>query len=416
MTGYSRFLQTAHLRIFFALIFVAGCSLTRPAEPDRVDRWRKDLRYLAAELPARHVNPFFQVTRDEFDRAIDGLDKEIPFLKDFEVIVRMKQILAMIGDPHTFLKVNFGYYPLRLSWFKDGYYVTGTTSAYREILSSRLIQIGSTDVESAYSAVKKVISADNEVGRRKASEHFLLAPAVLKAFKILPQSETGQFIFEDAMKNRVPVDLRLPKEQIDWIEKPDAESVPLYQKKSHVYYWYEYLEEFKTLYFQYNRCREMEALPFAKFSDELLKGIDTLPVARLIIDLRYNVGGDSGILWRFLQALRERPAINQKGRLFVVIGPETNSSGILNAAELQQYTNAVLVGEPTGAKPNMYGQIESFPLPNSSLEVFYSTNYFMRVKDDPPALIPDIAVVTTADDFFAGHDPVMDRILAGEIQ
>jgi len=38
--------------------------------------------------------------------------------------------------------------------------------------------------------------------------------------------------------------------------------------------------------------------------------------------------------------------------------------------------HAILVGEPTGNKPNHYGQQQNFELPNSRLMVHYSTKHF----------------------------------------
>ena len=73
--------------------------------------------------------------------------------------------------------------------------------------------------------------------------------------------------------------------------------------------------------------------------------------------------------------------------------------------------NFILVGEPTGGKPNSYGEVRSFRLPNSGLRVMYSTKYFQMLETDPPAVEPDITVELTAADRFGGHDPVLARIL-----
>ena len=42
----------------------------------------------------------------------------------------------------------------------------------------------------------------------------------------------------------------------------------------------------------------------------------------------------------------------------------------------------------------------------------YSTKSFQMVEGDPPALIPDIHVVVSSVDYFAGHDPVLEAVLA----
>ena len=75
-------------------------------------------------------------------------------------------------------------------------------------------------------------------------------------------------------------------------------------------------------------------------------------------------------------------------------------------------TAAQFVGEPSGGKPNHFGEIRSFTLPNSKLKAQYSTKYFVRIPDgDPPAVMPDIVIEPTFDDWYSGRDPVLEKIL-----
>lgn len=83
----------------------------------------------------------------------------------------------------------------------------------------------------------------------------------------------------------------------------------------------------------------------------------------------------------------------------------------MNAIELRDEANSILVGEPTGGKPNCYGQLKRFQLSNSGLLVFYSTKYFLTTKDDTPSLMPDICAETSFQDFLKKDDPAMDAIL-----
>jgi C-terminal processing protease CtpA/Prc len=92
----------------------------------------------------------------------------------------------------------------------------------------------------------------------------------------------------------------------------------------------------------------------------------------------------------------------------VVINRGTFSSAMLNAIQLDDQTNATLLGEPTGGKPNSYGEILSFPLPHFGLSVVYSTKYFeLRPGSDAPSVFPHVAIPLTASDYFAGIDPVL---------
>ena len=63
------------------------------------------------------------------------------------------------------------------------------------------------------------------------------------------------------------------------------------------------------------------------------------------------------------------------------------------AIDFRNRLQAILVGEPPGERPNSYGEVRLLTLPNSRLDVQYSTRFFRMMKDsDPPALMPDIVV------------------------
>jgi hypothetical protein len=66
---------------------VVSESAPTPEEPTSVphltsEQWRQDLRYLATELAKRHKNAFHQVSREQFEKAVNELDARIPTLKD----------------------------------------------------------------------------------------------------------------------------------------------------------------------------------------------------------------------------------------------------------------------------------------------------------------------------------------------
>ncbi len=84
----------------------------------------------------------------------------------------------------------------------------------------------------------------------------------------------------------------------------------------------------------------------------------------------------------------------------------------MNAVELKDQASALLVGEPTGGRPNQYGEDRSFMLPTSHLVGFVSTRYYRLAQMDTPALMPDQTIKTTWTDFTAGEDPVLDWIIA----
>jgi hypothetical protein len=84
---------------------------------------------------------------------------------------------------------------------------------------------------------------------------------------------------------------------------------------------------------------------------------------------------------------------------------------MVNAIDFRKETNAILVGEPIGERPNSYSENDEMTLPNSRLVVSYSTRYYKFVDEDVPAVLPDVRIDAAWPDFRAGRDAIMDWIL-----
>jgi hypothetical protein len=111
-----------------------------------------------------------------------------------------------------------------------------------------------------------------------------------------------------------------------------------------------------------------------------------------------------------LSALERRPRWSSGEGLYTIIGRATFSSALMNAFDLKSRTRAILAGEPTGGKPNHFGQVSSFILPTSRVQVFHSTRFFRLTESDPQSLEPDIFVEITSQDFLEGRDPVLEAV------
>jgi hypothetical protein len=105
--------------------------------------------------------------------------------------------------------------------------------------------------------------------------------------------------------------------------------------------------------------------------------------------------------------------VNQRGRLFVIIGRRTFSAAMNCASLLELHTPATFVGEPTGSRPNFVGESTSFLLPYARYRVFCSSRYWQHVTstDERPWIAPEIVAEPTAADYAANRDPAMAAIL-----
>lgn len=88
------------------------------------------------------------------------------------------------------------------------------------------------------------------------------------------------------------------------------------------FYWYKYLSETHTLYIQYSKCRNEPDNPFVNFTRDLFAFADTQSVQRVIVDLRFNMGGNSDILQPLVAGLKSRPDLVAKGHLYTLVGSQ----------------------------------------------------------------------------------------------
>lgn len=385
--------------------------------PER-DQWAAYLDLLAKELPARHKNLYFKTTPEKFQAGVAALRAGIPALSRPRFLIELARLVATVGDPHTSLTViPQKAFALKLYWFKEGLCVTDTTTECAELLNGRLAAVDGHPVEEVIRGFSGIIPHDNDAQVKDFVPRFLASSEHLLGLGLIADPEEAVFTVRTPAGGVASARMRsLPLgaiETIAWAAPAvDPASLPPYRRTAGSAYEFVYLAGPRTLYFAYNSCRDLQARPFAAFAAGLWDTIRKNPVERLVVDLRNNGGGDSSILDPFIGELAAASELNRRGRVFVIIGRRTFSSAVLNAIALRKRTAAVFYGEPTGGKPNHYGEIETLNLPHLKLGVSYSTKYFQFVEGDDPSMMPDVLVELSLDDYLAPRDPVLEAILA----
>ena len=392
---------------------------TRPPVVEK-EQWREDLRYFARELPKRHKNLYHAVSRGEFERAVAELDQAVPSLEDHQIVVRMVQIAASVGDGHTgvHLPAYFKRYPLRLHWFGPELRVTAAGDGQASALGLRLVKIGDLGIDEVRARVATCFPSaanENEWLELNTSPAFVIVSEVLHTLGIVPDLGPASFTFED--DEGKPLVLEIAPVWLQFVEgrptlkltpavKPEDQ--PITRPRPGEPLWFTYLPDSQTVYANFSSYDSLGAS-----AKKLFQLVDERPTKRLVIDLRQNGGGDFFVGRKHLiEPVKARPEINQKGKLFVLVGRRTFSAAMVNAIDFRKDTQAILVGEPIGERPNSYSENDEMTLPNSRVVVSYSTRYYQFLDEDVPAVLPDQRIDPSWTDFAAGRDPVLDWVLA----
>jgi hypothetical protein len=219
--------------------------------------------------------------------------------------------------------------------------------------------------------------------------------------------------------------LELPPGESEMISvSPD--SIPLGWQDTRIFFREQYFPGKNLYYIQYNKCwsRETEEefgsgaralfMPsFREFEKRVLKTIRKKKVDKLVFDMRFNGGGNAYQGTMFIEKLCGT-GFKGAGRIYVVVGRGTTSSALINTVDFIRRGNVVIVGENTGGRPNHYGEIDRFVLPESHLVVSYSKRHFTLLPDDLPSLQPDLSAPMSFKHYMQGIDPAIRAILEDE--
>jgi Peptidase family S41 len=181
---------------------------------------------------------------------------------------------------------------------------------------------------------------------------------------------------------------------------------------------------------------------FQKFLETTFTEIQRQKLTTLIVDLRNNGGGNSALGNTLLNYLTDKPfrqfsraevkvspqfeaylkargselpwpsgspigsivkveipfvlptpqPLRFAGKLYVLIDGPTFSSASAFASVIKDFKLGVLVGAETSGHPTDFGNIYPFKLPNSNLEAWVSSTYWVRPsgQDDGRGVIPDV--------------------------
>ena len=372
--------------------------------------WHDDLRLLATELPRRHANAFFRSSEAVWRVEVAALDRTLDRLDDDHIAVEFMRLIASIGDAHTSLdRSRDRRYPIRLLSFDDGMFVTGAPADASWAVGGKLVAIDHHPIADAIAAVTPLVANEND-SELQAAIPERLSDVTILAGTGLAAATTATFTL--AAADGTTRDLALSPGEPVPVQPPT--NLPLHlQGPQELAYWTKYVEHDHLLYIQYNQCRDDPRVgPFADFAAKTLAFADQHPVERLVIDLRSNGGGNSRMIDPLLDGLVARPALEH--RVFVLIGRGTFSSAMLDAIEMSTRLHARLVGYPTGGNPNGYDEVKQLHLPHSGLTVFYSTRLFTQ-PNYGHTVPPDLPVHVTSADWFGGHDPYLDVVMAAPV-
>lgn len=423
---------------------------TAPAT--RLDRWEQDIAHVRSRF-LRYDRSYTPAARARAMERLDRLETELPALEDAEIIAAISRIAAAADNAHTRLylvrnRTALRRVPLRLWWFSDGLFVIRARERDSDVVGCRVDGIDGRPIAAVRQAISQLF-AGNESWRDYKSAYFMTAPTALRGVGVIQDSSSIRFDLQCAGRSRSFV---LEAEPLRRLEQPTENwknlspayegeielleatrgrwsrpltgiAGPLHLMQPDRNYWMETLADDRAVYIHYARSQnDDEGVSFDDFGDRVLEVLERPDIDAVIVDLRFNTGGNLGTAEGFFRRLTEQRDLAGGDRLMVLTDQATFSAGLFHAAQLRA-AGATLVGREPGDHLEYWAEGGNVVLPHSRYTLHFSNGYHSYSGNpDPrvekvfrsltvPSLVPDVRVRTTSAQYFGGEDPLLDAAI-----
>ena len=365
--------------------------------------------------------------REYYLKRINDLIPKLEGMSDWDILFYLQETVAACRDAHmeVYITGEYQLFPLYIEplYAEDGtwgMYVLGCKAGDKELPFARLTAINGISVEEAVQRLEKWISYENEYWLLHCiSRNALLSTDYLYRAGILEEGEEkAEFIFETTEGKSFTRTLYAltdyQYQNLSW----DVRGMylwdhhPFTYRKGEVNYFFEYLEEYNTIFARIHRFQETPDYTMQQFGNEMLAlEREAGTIDHMVIDLRSNPGGYRPLGYQELFTVLERMHI---GTIYVLIDNGTFSNGVITAGTIaQRLDNVVLVGTPAGQPINFYGSVEDITTPNEKITFrFPGAWWVIDPENTEDALMPDVLIRQTLEDYQNGVDTVLAAVFA----
>ena len=441
--------------------------------------YQHEVMNLLAFIKAFHPLPLVdEVAFARFEKYAESLcDKLDERMERPAFQVELNRWLALLQDAHTFVMLDdTSLYPFTLRYYEGSFYFRSLPDSVPDCMGKELIAMNGRAVDSLIQELMVYVPSENQVKACITGSFFMNHKAFLNALGIDTDRDI-RFMFADGDEVRLPSSLdkgAAGSHQVKQVLHP----VTARRNKP-----FHYQITGDTCYFQFNAmidrfsywqgCRLMQVSPdkavadnlplFADFLDEMACAMAVHNVNRLVIDMRYNGGGNSvlgDVLLEFLgvslqdirpfrsyirvsdflqtyypalfirdkyesmrgklveqnQVMNDlaadmpKPSSRFHGEVTFIQGQNTFSSANYLLTLVKDNALFPIIGTPTSQSPTCFGDVLCVELPYTQTKGYISHSYFVRPdeQNQETSLLPDSLVRTSLKDWLNGKDACWD--------
>jgi hypothetical protein len=461
-----------------------GASIQRYLTPDDMVN---DFQYLTRLIKDTHPNPYTSFAEEEFkkeEKRLITLFKEPMSVEEYRkyltgFLAKMRDGHTMIYSPAMGQEKRFRSIkqekkiPFLMHWFENDLYIIDILDKrYSHLKGGKVIGINGMQPNKILERLRSLVSADNDYAVKSSATFQLLNLSTWEYILGVNHIERLEIIYIPHESKRIETMVILPGSDSELsLQLDDSEELkrlrpynPRTRQGLLEPFKFSYSGDLRAGILQWFQCIDrstfskmletmsghaklpnslIQSMPdFWEFLKEIFSKLRENEAEHLIIDLRWNSGGNSVLgnmlaaylagmsdTWdkvdgyirlsdmyrrtypddfkRYVEAYRKingkEPEIGEiyplielnsdfsvpnipekdkfEGDVYVLISPCTYSSAMMIAWQLSDnHASTTLVGEPTGQNPCTYGEVLSFVLPKTDIRGGVSCKYFRRTN------------------------------------
>ena len=413
--------------------------------------YQHEVMNLLAFIKAFHPLPLVdKVAFARFEKYAESLcDKLDERMERPAFQVELNRWLALLQDAHTFVMLDdTSLYPFTLRYYEGSFYFRSLPDSVPDCTGKELIAINACPIGSLIQKLKVYVPSENQIKACITGSFFMNNKAFLNALGI--DTDRGvRFMFADGSEVCLPSSLN---EGASGLYQVKQVPHPVTARRNEPFH-YQIIGD--TCYFQFNAM--IDRFTYWQGCRLMQVAMAVHNVNRLVIDMRYNGGGNSvlgdvlleflGVSFQDIRPFRSYIRVSDflqtcyptlfirdkyesmRGKLveqnqvmndFTAGMPKPSSRfhGEQNTFSSANYLltlikdNALfpIIGTPTSQKPTCFGDVLCVKLPYTQTKGYISHSYFVRPdeQNQETSLLPDSLIRTLLKDWLNGKDACWD--------
>ena len=391
--------------------------------------------------------------------------------------VWLNRFLSELNDAHSYIQLESSTtYPYIIRFFEGDFYLHTTIQSHKDTLGRVITHINNIEIHSIHERLSQWIPSENPIKSGIAGSHFLNNPFLLEAIGVLSSWQEVSITFVDGTQTTYTLnDHASDKVSHQSIKHKVTEpkNIPFFYQTVNDICYFQFNAMIDQISYQIG-CQLMNkgidthilhSLPkFEDFLNEMYAEIEKKQIRTLVIDMRYNGGGNSLLGDILLESLlpdnanfksyqslvriskflkdssfyyssvktdsnhltnietlpqikewEQRKKLGQRfnGKVYFIQGQNTFSSANYLLTTIKDNHLFPIIGSNTSQKPTCFGDVIPVLLPFTQTKAYISHSYFKRPCsdfDNENTLYPDIIIPNSIEEKSKGKDACWDWI------